>query len=383
MLSIQTPYALCGDDLVHISERTYKERNYLCPVCFNTVAAKKGPTKTHHFYHVKKLDCPATPETLLHATAKQYILRNENVVFQFSFQFFYTTSAFFDLLESRLGIQHASLSLDHILDYYSCDRSKGKEEKKIGSFIADLLFASRYEDSNEEFVIEILMTHETEEPKHTYFLENQIPYIEVRPEMHGDKIVFIVVAANIPEYLQESHINLRENIYSLFFNDFKKEILQDLQTELTDSEKIALEKKSAIEELKEVIPSLNLRDYINGQQYRQMMTIPITGSGKVEEYEQVTRVDLSEKNLKINGKYVNYENRILESLIKHLLASNVPLHAFTEPGYNRGTSIVTGFGFTFPNEKVTGNMMKDILFELTNTLVDRVTDEETDNDFPF
>lgn len=384
-MSIQTPYARCGQTLVHINERIHRDRKYTCPVCSSAVAPRKGSKNAHHFYHVERLDCPATPETLLHAIAKHYILSRDDIVIQFPNRFVETFQPFFALLESRLGVNYINLSLTNILKYYGYYNPVRQLEKKVGAYIADVLF----QDCNDElgdFVIEILVSHEIEEAKEAYFLENQIPFIEIKPFMIGSKIEFFAESANLPEYFQEMHIQLKDSLYSLFFNDFKDELLEDLKLEMTDSHKRELEKQIAIDELKQSIRTLNLRNYINKQLYKSMYSIPATGSGRMTEFEPVNKNSIyaANKILKVNGKYVNNENGILADLLRKLLNEEVEIHAFLEPSYNKPSSHITGFNFVLPSEIITGEIMKNILIEMTHQLANKekpVLNQSTQ--FPF
>lgn len=384
-MSIQTPYARCGQDLVYISERIHKDRRYTCPVCGSAVAAKKGANNAHHFFHIERQDCPATLETLLHATAKHYILARNDIIIQFPIKFFETFQPFFDLLKSRLGVNYTSLSLGNILNYYAFYNPIGQAEKGVGPYIADIRFKDENEDIG-DFVIEILVTHEIEAAKKAYLLDKQIPYIEVKPYMNGSIIEFFAESANIPEYFQEAHIQLREELYSLFFKDFQNELLEEFKLQLTDFEKIKLEKQMAIDDLSRSIQTLNLRDYINKQLYTTMYSIPATGTGRMIEHEPVrsNSIHAAGRSLKVNGKYVKYEQRILADLLKNLLNNEVDIHAFIEPNLNNSSPAISGFNFVLPSEQITGKIMKDILIAMTQKLGEKEnSDLNTSNKFPF
>lgn len=62
--------------IVHVSEVESGLRcNCVCPSCSNSLVARKGPIKTHHFSHAKDSSCNITiaSETALHKLAKQIL----------------------------------------------------------------------------------------------------------------------------------------------------------------------------------------------------------------------------------------------------------------------------------------------------------------------
>ncbi|NME98337.1 competence protein CoiA family protein [Aneurinibacillus aneurinilyticus] len=59
--------------LVHIAERTYREFEYLCPLCKTKVIPKKGAKRQHHFAHMPESKCSASEETILHFNAKHFL----------------------------------------------------------------------------------------------------------------------------------------------------------------------------------------------------------------------------------------------------------------------------------------------------------------------
>jgi hypothetical protein len=78
--SIELAYALQNDRIVYISDVPKGlECNCTCPHCGNTLIAKKGSVREHHFAHYNSIDCGQAGETALHLFAKQ-ILAEQQIV---------------------------------------------------------------------------------------------------------------------------------------------------------------------------------------------------------------------------------------------------------------------------------------------------------------
>jgi hypothetical protein len=70
---IKTPYALCNEQLIHISSAR-RNADYFCPACLVKMVPKMGPKNRHHFSHNENTNC--SQESVLHKTAKYLLEAN-------------------------------------------------------------------------------------------------------------------------------------------------------------------------------------------------------------------------------------------------------------------------------------------------------------------
>jgi hypothetical protein len=70
--TIKIPYALCGGQLIHISNvPSGLAANCVCLVCNSPLIARKGQIKRPHFAHWRQVDC--NPETVIHQLGKRLL----------------------------------------------------------------------------------------------------------------------------------------------------------------------------------------------------------------------------------------------------------------------------------------------------------------------
>lgn len=119
-MSIKLAVALEENVIVrHIRERLDSSKSYSCPICSESVIAKKGQERQHHFAHTASTKCSANEETILHFNSKHflaYCIRNNIEV---------TFKAPVELLDSKLHavfqsleVRKYPLSLISLLDFY-------------------------------------------------------------------------------------------------------------------------------------------------------------------------------------------------------------------------------------------------------------------------
>lgn len=365
-MAVNISYALCNDYIVHISERIFKDRNYYCPSCKETLTARKGPINTHHFAHREGSNCSANEETLLHLLAKYFLVSGKEVLLHFPLTFFPKNLSFFKLMNAHMRMESLAVTLADIFEFYNCTGHEGKTEKKIGPYVADALFKDPYQEDY-EFVMEVFVTHALEDEKRAYFNDNYIFYIEVKPFLNNGYFTFQVTETNIIEYIENKETELQNGLYELIFGGFRERLLQDLKRDLIEEERVQVTRSMVLEQLDKDIDLLRLRDYINRALYNKMCYLPATATDKYEQIVEVQTVKRFGKNLKVNDMYVNLEQGILASMLKNFLREGIKTEAFIETGYNKQNHI-TGFNFSIPSTIITGHVMKDILKKMVSQI---------------
>jgi len=369
VLAVNIQFALSQGKLIHISERLSRENKYTCPSCMEAVIARKGNINTHHFAHKPNSSCSANEETMLHYFAKHYLASNkdENIAFQFPTSFFHTIKGISTAVSITAEIKYVPIRLNHILDYFSTDIEEGKVERPIGNFVADVLFTGSYEDSS-EFVIEIFVTHSMEDQKRNYFVEENIPYIEVSPSINNEVISFFVTDMFLPDFIENYEKEIKDNLLHFAYREFREELMLNAKKELYNYDQALIQKELALLELKEDLDNINFRDYIDRNLYKKMISIPASSSNNFDSLDRVRDIRMKKRYLFCNNLFVNYESRILHSLLYNFMDEGIEIEALIEKNQTNNKNAVTGFNFTIPSTKVTGTVMKDILKDMITKL---------------
>lgn len=137
-----------------------KRPNALCPLCQKNVLLKLGSIRVHHYAHLSETTCLASqPETALHLNAKYYL---------------------YSLL----------LSIEHLLIERKCSRHCGTVtneiwlqdwdevivEHSLGGYRPDITLLAKGQVIG---AIEILVSHKVSGEKEKYFVESDIPCLEI------------------------------------------------------------------------------------------------------------------------------------------------------------------------------------------------------------
>lgn len=367
---VNIEFALVENRLVHISKRLSKDKQYYCPSCSESVIPRKGTINTHHFAHKQNSTCSATEETMLHFFAKHYLAsaNGEDIYIQFPIELFNTIRGTMNSLPMSDDVEYIPIKLNHILEFFNVDIANGSVERPIGNFVADVLFNDLYEELY-DLVIEVYVTHAVEEQKRQYFIKQDVPYIEVKPTTHNEKIHFLVTDFFLPGFIEMYENEAKEKLVSFAYNELREEMLQKARLELKNYEQIEIQKDLALQELMQEIEKVNLRNYINSSLYKDMISIPASAFRNMDYAEKVNNVQMKGKSLHCNNHYVNFETRILHSLISNFMAEGIQIEALIQKDQLRNNKqIVTGFNFMIPSTQVTGRVMKDILKELISQL---------------
>lgn len=360
-MAVTITYAFCDNELVHINGRISKNKNYCCPSCSESLTPKRGPFNAHHFAHQSGSCCTASEETMLHLISKYALVSGRKITLNFPINLLQTNHSLFRKIVTQINLEYFPIDLDEILDFYSFYHPIGNVEQLIETFIADVLFIELEDET--KLVIEVFVTHAMEEDKKNRFNQLGIPFIEVKPVMNNGDIAFFVTETNVTKFFDKREMDLKNEMFSYVYHEYRVELLQKFTEDLVDDDKIVLAKNEALRQLDNDIDTINLRNYINWKLYTEMSTIPATTTGKYERVESVSPANplsYRGRSMTCNNKFVNSEKGILYSLITRFTAENIGVEAFINTGENNKEHI-SGFNFRIPRTTITGDVMKDIL----------------------
>ena len=146
--------------IVHIKDvRSGLKCNCYCanPDCGSKMIARKGNIRAHHFAHYEKGDCGISYESALHKLAKEIIQEKKQIRLKP-----------FTCKVDKYGIQELIPENDFIAQEVMVENSCGK-------YKVDLLLKS----CTQELIVEIFVSHKTEDDKINYFKKNNLSAIEI------------------------------------------------------------------------------------------------------------------------------------------------------------------------------------------------------------
>ena len=189
-------WVLCNGELRNVSDFAdlpYPKRPLvLCPVCEEAATLKLGKLKVHHYAHRKEANCASSsPEGALHLNVKSHFYHE-------------LTNA----TEKQLYVDQPCS--DHLLHRERARRNKGwvgdiffeepgapvpttrsvwtrdwdeiKVEFRVATFRPDLALLKNKEVIA---VLEVFVTHATEEKKIDYLAQNNVPWLEIDAHQEG------------------------------------------------------------------------------------------------------------------------------------------------------------------------------------------------------
>lgn len=221
-VSVKLNFALCGTNFVHIEHRLYKDIKYRCPHCHEDEILKKGNKREHHFSHKPRSDCTVSCETLLHFEAKHFLvnkINKEDIKLKIDLSYF--KKKYKEFLRA-INIVFYEISLLDILKFYK--KSFAEIEQWVGDSVADVVVKGEY-DYSQPFVIEVYVTHASEDEKIQYFDEEEIPFIEVVPIRKNSGFIFEVSDASISGYIDYISSKISASAADISYNVFKDELL--------------------------------------------------------------------------------------------------------------------------------------------------------------
>lgn len=155
-----TSLAIQYDKIVHISEvRRGLGCNCYCanPDCGSKMIARKGNIRAHHFAHYDKENCGKSYESALHKLAKEIIQEKKQIKLKP-----------FICEIKKFGMHELIPENDFIAQ-------EVKVEKSCGIYKVDLLL----KNNTQELIVEIFVSHKTEDDKINYFKKNNLSAIEI------------------------------------------------------------------------------------------------------------------------------------------------------------------------------------------------------------
>ena len=183
-------YGMHNDKLMSIDEvERGLKCNCTCPHCGDLLIARKGNDRQHHFAHSSNKNCKYGYETSLHLLAKEIISKS--------------LSIFLPNIEIKHNKNHVeiikkgqTINIDSVIVEYSLDDIK-----------PDLLITS----NNQQYIVEIYVTHKVDEQKYQKIKQLNIPTIEINLSKYRHNIK--------EEVLQDILLNENKQKYWIY-NEF-------------------------------------------------------------------------------------------------------------------------------------------------------------------
>ena len=373
---IKLSYAKNGSRLFHISEVHDRDKLYTCPFCNEQVLFKKGEAREHHFAHAAHSNCSASQETILHFHAKHYLadLISGSSTLNVEFQFLWSDhSKVLKDLSEMIPIQNeGTIQLYDILEYYGYFPEIGEIERKVGPYIVDVFAAN--EELQNSICFEIFVSHQIEPEKRAYFIEHQIPFMELVPKQFSTTHVeFKLHDYYLPGFFDEKVNKMESNVLKYLFNTYK----QDLHIQLIQEESVLPElhlKKRAVQALrKELLDQpeigMNNQKVFEGAHYLMC-----------QAHNAVIKKEVTVKNIRYgkskagkpfltinDGRYfVAAETNIFYDLLNKMMR-RAEVTAYIGGWNDLSRDQIIGFDFPIPN--------LDKVENAANRIVDRTLNE--------
>lgn len=373
---IKLSYAKNGSRLFHISEVHDRDKLYTCPFCNEQVLFKKGEAREHHFAHAAHSNCSASQETILHFHAKHYLadLISGSSTLNVEFQFLWSDhSKVLKDLSEMIPIQNeGTIQLYDILEYYGYFPEIGEIERKVGPYIVDVFAAN--EELQNSICFEIFVSHQIEPEKRAYFIEHQIPFMELVPKQFSTTHVeFNLHDYYLPGFFDEKVNQMESNVLKYLFNTYK----QDLHIQLIQEESVLPElhlKKRAVQALrKELLDQpeigMNNQKVLEGAHYLMC-----------QAHNAVIKKEVTVKNIRYgkskagkpfltinDGRYfVAAETKIFYDLLNKMMR-RAEVTAYIGGWNDLSRNQIIGFDFPIPN--------LDKVENAANRIVDRTLNE--------
>ncbi|WP_165452475.1 competence protein CoiA family protein [Paenibacillus thalictri] len=386
-MSIKLAIALEDNKIFrHISERLDRSKSYTCPFCLAPVQSKKGQERQHHFAHLPGTSCSANEETLLHFNAKHYLaycIKNK-----FDIAIHVPVEILPPKLKGTLlslGIREYPLSLLSLTSFY---KSRGAiVEKAIGPYIADVFMLLYDIDiqsgiSEEGFVFEIVVTHEMEQEKQHWLIDNNINFLELAPRAFDDNTFsFRALRLHFPDYFSNLQTNLINTTAETFHQELTEVIKENIRLETDQKIEQSLKLKAWDWVVDRILYRDDLRTWVPDEIQREMKSITVkpfwdqeirkvTMFGatykKVREHRMVFALDESDREFLILNEKI-----LLAELLK-VLSVAYPAEMIIGKSLQGKEGVI---GFSFHNvidpinyEKEWKNSLKKVFDSVRNRL---------------
>ncbi len=378
--------------LTHISERTYKDFNYLCPLCKSKVIPRKGPIRQHHFSHMPESQCTASEETVLHFNAKHFIQKciqdKSEIVFNVPGELM---DEKYQLIMGFMGMKHYLLPLSELSRWYNFKHAI--VEHAVSGYIADVAVKCYqmkstfrydeddpffdediYEDDYEQytnkinlgdFAFEINVTHPMGQEKISFFKEHTVPFLEVKPQQTEEGLIFTATAINIPDFL----MHLLEKIKIFLSREFEEELFQIGRNMYQGYREDELKQElriQVINQLANELGQINFRKHISKVQFEKINRITAqVYKSKVKAEQPLLNIKYKtykEKNyVSINDMFSLYaaENMLFDLIKK--LHEEYKVNVLIGERTSTSREKVVGFSFLLPDKYLYGQQLKQIM----------------------
>lgn len=208
-------YALDSEGkLVNIEQaESGKKCNCICPACEESLVAKKGKKREHHFAHSSGKNCEDAYETMLHQLAKEKFqeafYKNKEFIIQYEYKSYCSKKKECKYI-SFGDCSTKTTPKFNLKDYYdTCEQEKGYDNSNRRS---DLKIYSKKHPDKEPVYLEFCVTHASDSEK----LHSGNKIIEILIEKEKD--IFDIIENGIIE----TKSNNKEELNKISFYGFEK-----------------------------------------------------------------------------------------------------------------------------------------------------------------
>ena len=209
-------YALDSEGkLVNIEQaESGKKCNCICPACQESLVARKGKIRKHHFAHSSGKNCEHAYETMLHQLAKEKFqeafYKNEEFIIQYEYKSYCSKKKECKYIPFG-DCSTKTTPKFNLKDYYdTCEQEKGYDNSNRRS---DLKIYSKKHPDKEPVYLEFCVTHASDSEK----LHSGNRIIEILIEKEDD--IFDIIEKGVIETKSDNE----EKINKISFYGFKNE----------------------------------------------------------------------------------------------------------------------------------------------------------------
>lgn|GEM_PF-5967608 len=387
---IKLSYAYNGSKLHHITEVSDRNKVYTCPFCKEKVWFKKGNEREHHFAHQANSNCSVSQETILHFNAKHYLadLISGSSSLNVEFQFLWSghSKVVNDLIEMMPIQDTQNIKLADILDFYEYFPAPGEIERRIGPYIVDV-FAANDELYN-SICFEIFVSHQVEPDKRTYFINQQIPFIELIPkQISTTQMEFILHDYYLPGFFDEKIHLMESKVLEYLFSTYKQELHLRVMQEESVLPELHLKKRAVQALRKELLNQprigLNNHEVFEGAHYFMCQAHNAVSKNEIRvKNVRYGKSKAGKPFLTINdgSYYVAAETNIFYDLLNKMMR-RAEVTAYVGGWNDLSRDQVIGFDFPIPNldkvEKLAKSTMDQMLIDFESKIERRIQQVES------
>lgn len=196
-------YGMQNNKLISVDEvERGLKCNCTCPHCGDPLIARQGNDRQHHFAHSSNKNCKYGYETSLHLLAKEIISKSRSIFLP------------------NIEIKHTKKYVEIIKKGQTINIDKAIVEYSLDDIKPDLLISS----NNQQYIVEIYVTHKVDEQKYQKIKQLNIPTIEINLSKYRHNINEETLQDILLNENKQKYWIYNEFIDNYFFNESHKQI---------------------------------------------------------------------------------------------------------------------------------------------------------------